>query len=107
MLLHATVCPQDIAYPTDLGHLNASREKCEEIIEKLYIPALQGPVKPRTHREKARKVYLNTAKKKNKTRAEIKTAIGRQIRYVSRNLKLIDTLLAAFEENPLKEQNRM
>jgi len=106
MLLDATACPQDIAYPTDLGLLNASREKCEEIIDKLYVPALHGPVKPRTYREKARKVYLLTAKKKNKTRAEIKTAIGRQLRFVGRDLKIIDTLLSACEKNPLKEKDR-
>jgi len=106
MLLDATACPQDIAYPTDLGLLNASREQCEEIIDKLYVPALHGPVKPRTYREKARKVYLLTAKKKNKTRAEIKTAIGRQLRFIGRDLKIIDTLLSACEKNPLKEKDR-
>jgi hypothetical protein len=46
MLLDASACPQDIAYPTDLGLLISSREKCKEIIDKLYVPALHGPVKP-------------------------------------------------------------
>gem|GEM_PF-3567247 len=78
MLVDATACPQDIAYPTDLGLLNASREKCEEIIDKLFTQMLHGAVKPRTYREKTRKAYLSVAKKKNKSRAELKTAIGRQ-----------------------------
>ena len=77
MVVDATTCPQDIAYPTDLGLLNVSRKKCEEIIDKLFTPMLHGAVKPRTYREKARKAYLSVAKKKNKTRAELKTAIGR------------------------------
>ena len=106
MLVDATACPQDIAYPTDLGLLNAGRVKCEEIIDMLYDPLLHGPVKPRTYREKARKTYLNTAKKKKKTRAELKVAIGKQLRYVNRDLKTIDSLLCAFAENPLKEKER-
>jgi hypothetical protein len=101
-----TACPQGIAYPTDLGLLNAGRMKCEEIIDSLYDPLLHGPVKPRTYREKARKAYLNTAKKKKKTRAELKVAIGKQLRYVNRDLKTIDRLLCAFSENPFKEKER-
>jgi IS5 family transposase len=106
MLLDATACPQHIAYPTVLILLNTSREKCEEIIEKLYIPALHAAVKPRTNQEKAHKVYLNTAKKNNKTRTEIKSAIWRQLRCVRQNLKIIETQLATFEENPLTEKYR-
>jgi len=105
MLVDATACPQDIAYPTDLGLLNASREKCEEIIDKLFTPMLHGAVKSRIYREKARKAYLSIAKKKNKTRAELKTAIGRQLRYVKRDLKTIDILLSSFAKNPLKEKD--
>ncbi len=107
MLIDATACPQAIAYPTDLGLLNASREKCEEIIDKLYTPSLHGPVKPRTYRENARKAYLRTAKKKKKkTWSELRKAIGGQLRYVNRDLKTIDRLLSAFADNPLKEKDR-
>jgi IS5 family transposase len=42
MLVDATACPQDKAYPTDLGLLNASREKCEEIIDKLFTRLFMG-----------------------------------------------------------------
>jgi len=107
MLLDATACPQDIAYPTDLKLLNSSREKCEEIIDKLFIPDLHGKKKPRTYREKARKTYLVTAKKKKKTKVELRAAIGKQLRYVNRNLKTIGNLLGAFPENPLKEKDQV
>ena len=106
MLVDATACPQDIAYPTDLGILNESREKCEEIIDKLFIRALHGTVKPRTYRETARKDYLNVAKKKKRTRTELKAAIRKQLGYVKRDLKTIDRLLAEMVENPLKEKDR-
>ncbi len=42
MLVDTTACPQGIAYPTDLGLLNAGRMKCEEIIDRLYDPLLHG-----------------------------------------------------------------
>ena len=107
MLAGATACPKDIAYPTDLALLSASSEKCEENIDKLFIPDLHGKKKPRTYRENARKAYLKTAKKKNRTKVELKTAIGKQLRFVNRNLKTIGNLLGAFPENPLKEKDQV
>ena len=104
MLVDATAYSQDIAYPTDLGLLNAGRMKCEEIIDRFYDPLLHRAVKPRSDRQKARKAYLNTAKKK--TLAELNVAIRKQLRYVNWDLKMIDSLLCAFSENPLKEKER-
>ena len=72
----------------------------------LYDPLLHGPVKPRTYREKVWKSYLNTATKKKKTHVEMKVAIWKQLIYVNRDLKTIDSLLCAFAENPLKEKER-
>ncbi len=86
--------------------MNASREKCEDIIDKLFTPIVHGSLKPRTYREKARKAYLSIAKKKNKTRVELKTAIGRQLRYVKSDLKTIDNLLYSFAKNPLNEKDQ-
>jgi hypothetical protein len=45
---------------------------------------------------------LKTAKKKNKTKVELRTAMGKEFRYVNRNLKTIGKLLGAFPENPFK-----
>jgi hypothetical protein len=36
----------------------------------------------------------------------LKVAIGKQLRYLNRDLKTIDRLLCAFAENPLKEKER-
>ncbi len=70
----------------------------------MYDPLLDGPVKPRTYLEKARKAYLNTAKKKKKNRAKLKVIIGKQLHYVIRDLKTIDRLLCTFAENPMKHK---
>ncbi len=40
VLMDATACPQDIAFPTDLNLLSEAREKSEELIDLLYQEAL-------------------------------------------------------------------
>lgn len=87
----ATIVEQDIQYPTDLGILNESREKLEEIIDIICLKTKQE--KPRTYRIKARKKYLNVAKKKRRTHKEIRKAVKVQLNFVSRDLKHIDALL--------------
>jgi IS5 family transposase len=100
VLFDATACPQDIAYPTDLGLLSEAREKSEQIIDEIYCQALHRK-KPRTYREVARKEFLKVAQKKNKTRSAIRKAIGKQLRYLARNLKSIDKLLDQYKLFPL------
>jgi len=92
LIVDATVADQMIAYPTDLGLIARSREESERIIDEL-CKALVISDKPRTYRRLARKQYLNVAKKKNKTRNELRKAIGQQLRYLRRNLKSIYGLL--------------
>ena len=57
VLMDATACPQDIAYPTDSNLLNDAREKSEMLIDLPYQKELHGK-KPRTYCEKARTAYL-------------------------------------------------
>lgn len=100
----ATACPQDIAYPTDLDLLSDAREKSEQLIDELYDPLLQKK-KPRTYREIARKVYLKTAQKKNKTQKEVRVAVGKQLRYLRRNLQTINNLLDSYNAIPLSAKS--
>jgi len=92
LIVDATVADQMIAYPTDLGLLSRSREESERLIDEL-CKVLDINDKPRTYRRMARKQYLNVAKKKNKTKNELRKAIGQQLRYLRRNLKSVDRLL--------------
>lgn len=103
VLMDATACPQDIAYPTDLNILNDAREKSEMLIDILYQKELHGK-KPRTYREKARTVYLNTAQKKSKTGKIIRKGVGQQLRYLKRNINHIDGLLDKYDGIPLKKK---
>lgn len=104
LLIDATACPQDIAYPTDLNILNDAREKSQELIDVLFNPMIHGETKPRTYREKARVAYLKTAQKKSKTKKEIRLALGKQLRFLRRNIKHIYTLLDAYDSIPLNAQ---
>jgi len=99
VLLDATACPQDIAYPTDLNLLSDAREKAEELIDRIYNKDLHGE-KPRTYRKEARKYYLQTAQKKNKTKKEIRKAVGKQLRYLKRDIGILHYLLDSYQRLP-------
>jgi len=101
VIFDATACPQDIAYPTDLDLLSEAREKTEQLIDQLYDAELHHQ-KPRTYRRVARKRYLRTAQKKNKSRKEIRKSVGGQLCFLRRNLNSINRLLDAYPEIPLK-----
>ena len=105
ILFDATVCPQDIAYPTDLDLLSEAREISEQLIDRLYDTHLHGE-KPRTYRRIARKDYLHTAQKKKKTRKQIRSAVRKQLGYLGRNIRSIHRLLDAYEKQPFNKQER-
>lgn len=92
LIIDATCVPQDIRYPTDLSLLNEAREKCEEIIDELHKPLAGKEPKPRTYRQKARRDYLKLAKRRKLKKAEIRKGLGKQLRYVKRDLEHIRKL---------------
>lgn len=104
LIMDATACPQDIAYPTDLDLLSGAREKTEQLIDKIYDPQLHIQ-KPRTYRQVARKRYLHTAQKKNKSKKVIRKSIGSQLRFLARNLRSINTMLDSYEQIPLEPKD--
>lgn len=106
LLTDASVAPQNITYPTDLKLLNAARVKSEELIDILYNPLLHGHTKPRTYRIVARKAFLNTAKKKQKSSKVIYKSNGQQLRFLRRNLNHIELLLTAYKAFPLKPKEQ-
>lgn len=90
LLLDATCAPPaDIAYPTDLSLLNTAREKLEEMIDALHAPHCGHATKPRTYRQKARKQYLAVTKQRRVGYRVLRKAIGQQLRYVGRDLRII------------------
>ena len=92
LIVDATVAPADIKYPTDLDLLSQAREKSESIIDFLWEPK-QGKKKPRTYRRNAKAEYLSVAKMRKKSKGKLRKAIGKQLRYLRRNLKTIERML--------------
>ena len=72
--------------------LSESREKAEELIDKLVLILKIKP--PRTYRRVARADYLNVAKKKKKSKQVIRKAIRKQLGYLNRDIKYIKTMLS-------------
>lgn len=94
LLLDATCVPADIHYPTDIRLLNDSRERLEKIIDKLFKQVREpGEKRPRDYRRNARKDYLAIAKQRSKRDKDLEEAIGKQLWYLERDLKIIEKLI--------------
>jgi len=92
LIVDATVAPSDIKYPTDIDLLNQAREKSEMLIDRLWNRQA-GKKKPRTYRRVAKNEYLSVAKMRKKSKRTLRKAIGKQLRYLRRNLKTINRML--------------
>ncbi len=91
LLLDATVAEQQIEYPTDLKLLNESRQQLERMVRKV---CKEGKLRqPRMYKNKARQQYLSIAKKKKKTKKDIRKGLRSQLQHVSRDIKYVDKLL--------------
>jgi transposase, IS5 family len=89
LIIDATACPQDIAYPTDLNLLSECREKLEGLIDLMHSFS-DKQQKPRTYRIKARGQYLKIAQSRKPSKKAIHKAIKAQLQYITRDLKILD-----------------
>jgi transposase, IS5 family len=62
------------------------------LIDDLHAPHRGSMLKPRTYRRKARKAYLAVAKQRRVNARTLRKAIGQQIRFIARNLRIIGDL---------------
>ena len=95
--IDASVADQYITHPTDLKLLNTCRQESERLIDALYLKGYFTK-KPRTYRRVARKEYLELSKKRNNDSKQIRKAIGKQLRYLNRNIGTIHSMLGNFED---------
>jgi hypothetical protein len=105
--IDASCTPADVRYPIDLSLLDEARRDTEKLIDVLYPYCPNTGKKPRTYRKRARQQFLSVARKRKKTMREIRKAIGKQLRYIDRNLlsinKMVDMTSSgiASKDNPL------
>jgi transposase, IS5 family len=89
LIIDATACPQDIAYPTDINLLSECREKLEGLIDVMHGVS-EKKQKPRTYRLKARTEYLIIAQNRNPSKKAIRNGVKAQLQYVARDLRILD-----------------
>lgn len=90
LLVDATVFPEKMKYPNDVGLLNDVREWLVGQIKKI---SKKTGKKIRTYCRTARKVYLNFAKKKQETKRMVKMAKRQMLQYPRRNIRQISELI--------------
>jgi hypothetical protein len=95
--LDASIADQYITAPNDLKLVNRAREETERLVDELYKKG-EFEKKPRTYRRVARKEYLGLSKKRNKHRRELRVMLGKQLRYLRRNLSTIEKMLDQVEK---------
>lgn len=95
LIVDATCAPADIAYPTDTGLLAEAIEKTDELIDTLHEPNIGKEPRPRTYRQKSRKVFTKFTKLRSPSKKQIRATIRKQLGYLNRNLKYIEKMLAS------------
>jgi len=103
LLIDATCAPADIRYPTDISLVNEAREKSEQIIDTLFKPLKGTCSKPRTYRQKARRLYVSYTKTRKRSSRQRRKALGQQLRFLGRNLTTIGQLA---QQTPLTHLDR-
>jgi hypothetical protein len=88
MIVDATCAPSNIRYPQDDSLLNEARENTEKLLDALHDPA--DGRKPRTYRKQAHRDFLQFSRSRKKTAKKIRKVVGKQHRYLARNLTAID-----------------
>ena len=105
LVLDATCCPADIAYPQDIDLLDQAREKAEETVDELCKQT--GQKKPRMYRRSARKNYLRLSKSKKRSTKAIHSALRKQLQYLRRDIGYVAELVQKGAKLSSKQADRL
>ncbi len=105
LILDATCCPADIAYPQDIDLLNQAREKVERTVDELCETA--GQKKPRMYRKRARKDYLRLSKSRKRSAKAIRSAVRKQLQYIRRDIGYVAGLVQNGAKLSSKQADRL
>ena len=87
LLMDATCCPADVAFPQDFQLLNDAREHLEHMVDDLC--AANKLKRPRMRRKCARRDYLNLSKSKKRSAKKIRSGVRKQLGYIFRDIGFI------------------
>ena len=105
LVLDATCCPADIAYPQDINLLNQAREKLERTVDEICKST--GEKKPRMYRRCARRDFLRLSKSKKRSAKAIHSAIKKQLQYIRRDVGYIVQFVHNGAKLTEKQKDRM
>ncbi len=105
LILDATCCPADIAYPQDADLLNQARENLEKTVDELCRQT--GQKKPRMYRKRARKDYLRLSKSKKRSAKAVRTAVRKQLQYIRRDVGYVVELIQNGAKLSQKQADRL
>lgn len=105
LILDATCCPADIAYPRNIDLLNQAREKAEKTVYELREMTKQK--KPRMYCKRARKDYLRLSKSKKRSGKAIRSAVRKQLQYIRRDIGHIAELVQKGAKLSSKQADRL
>ena len=91
LIMDATCCPADIAYPQDFQLLNHARELLEEIVHTTYKE--NGCKVPRMYPKLARKAYLNLSRSKKRSAKSIRKCVKQQLQFIRRDIGYIANII--------------
>jgi len=104
LLVDATVFPEKIKYPTDVGLLNEAREW---LVKKIKNVGAKVGQSFRTYPRVARKAYLRFSKNKKRTKKKVAKAKKAMLQYVRRNIKQFEEVLASAAEQGLMIEDKV
>ena len=105
LILDATCCPADIAYPQDINLLSQVREKLEQTVDEICKST--GRKKPRMYRQRARRDFLRLSKSKKRSARAIHSAIRKQLQYIRRDVGYIVQFVRSGVKLTEKQKERL
>lgn len=93
LIVDATCAPADIEYPTDTGLLAEAIEKTDKIIDEMHEPYKGERPRPRTYRQRSRRVFVEFVKRRKPGGKLIRKVKGKLLNYLRRNLGVIHQML--------------
>jgi len=95
MFIDATVSPENIRFPTDVGILNEAREWAAEQVKSI---GKQIGKRYRTYCRVAKKTYLAFSKRKRRTKKVIRCATKSMLQYLRRNISQLEEAMKKASE---------
>ena len=105
LLMDATCCPADVAFPQDFQLLNDAREHLEQMVDELC--AASRLKRPRMRRKCARRDYLNLSKSKKHSAKKIRVGVRKQLQYIFRDIGFIVDIVQRSDIKLMKKQSNL